>query len=593
MVRKKSRSPSTQQKPGVKKGQGHAGPPRFDPYHKLLSRLYEHLNVLYEYDSVRGDHTSDARQSGLGGWLDDLAFLCEYKKGGDACTAIGLEDSEECYVFWVAANVDPSRKITPFLEKLLKPFPEMLHMSAEDKAQREQRLLHMCVDHAWLKIKDLRSLLLRAISQCLDRVDHPVLTDWHEQFTNSTDHVACCRLAYGLRHTDGLKEITSMETYKRSPAERKSPFHRVEHYIGRLSHYVRATQRLIKELPLVKDLITNPYLVKCIPLPRCVNLPQPDNLTTLDGICTRMLPKDDPMWSPLKAELGSRSIVEKLLVRHQNPKTPRVHAEIQVLDFFHGQGLKWAENSKYVGCSKPACFLCQRYFRHHPARPNEPASHQKVWLSWGPVLLELGTDDPSYIQQRNILNKIIQDIRDELFDQMRSGRGPHTWHEDTRTDITRSLNGAEDRSVSELTFVLDSVYIGSSSDQGLSQKYFNVTSANYTQMLQLPVKPRLPFPDKAFSTTILSQKAREMPTYMIQIPVQTAIPFQVEALCCRKMVIILHSSGLGFAKFPCLYTSIICHHKYQYLICGLSYYLYVNNDSYEYRYLGIASPLAQ
>jgi hypothetical protein len=33
---------------------------------------------------------------------------------------------------------------------------------------------------------------------------------------------------------------------------------------------------------------------------------------------------------------------------------PRVHAEVQILDFFYNNDLKFEESDTFVGCSKPA-----------------------------------------------------------------------------------------------------------------------------------------------------------------------------------------------------------------------------------------------
>ncbi|KAH8197382.1 hypothetical protein TruAng_008441 [Truncatella angustata] len=448
MGRKKSRSPAAQQAHVVSNNHGPIGPPRFDKYSKLIKRFYEHLLVLYEYDSVRGEHTAENPEPGLGRFLDDLAFLCEYEKGGNACTAIGVQDSEELFIFWVAANFGSRKKIVPFLESLLKEFANLSQTSSAATSDHEHRLKASCINYARLKIKALKDLLLRAVSDCHSRTQNPIFALWREQFNSCPSDVAVCELAYRLRNSDEIKTIEVMAqepTYLRSSAERKSPFGQVRHYVGRLAHYVRVVRRLIQDINsvAVRDLITNPFRVEAVPLATCVDLPRPDNLTTLDGICTRMLEAHDPFLDQLKREFANRNIVEKIMAHYENCKTPRVHAEIQVLDFFHIHGIRWARDD----------------------RPKEPQSHQKVWPMWGPMLLKSQSEDARYVEQRDILNSIINDIRRELIDQIKAGHGRHSWHEDTRTDITRSTADAKVEHPRRFSLRLSDVRIDSSDGQ--------------------------------------------------------------------------------------------------------------------------------
>jgi hypothetical protein len=98
---------------------------------KLLHRFYEPLGLLFALGTARGEHThktlpsfeqveSFTTQQLRRQFLNELAFLCDYKKGGDSCTAIALGQTPQHWVFWVAANKCPERLIIPFLIELLK-----------------------------------------------------------------------------------------------------------------------------------------------------------------------------------------------------------------------------------------------------------------------------------------------------------------------------------------------------------------------------------------------------------------------------------------------------------------------------------------
>jgi OTT_1508-like deaminase len=71
-------------------------------------------------------------------------------------------------------------------------------------------------------------------------------------------------------------------------------------------------------------------------------------------------------------------------LRERNIIKTRVHAELQVVDYFSRKKLEFVGGDKYVGCSKPACYLCYRWISLHPGGFSLPASHKKVspWMAW-------------------------------------------------------------------------------------------------------------------------------------------------------------------------------------------------------------------
>jgi hypothetical protein len=98
---------------------------------KLMKRFYEPLVLQYILDPTRGSHI---RLEPLGSqdesevddcklrrsFVDDLAYICDFEKGGGTVTAIALETRPEGVVFWVAANEDVKTKVVQSLEGILK-----------------------------------------------------------------------------------------------------------------------------------------------------------------------------------------------------------------------------------------------------------------------------------------------------------------------------------------------------------------------------------------------------------------------------------------------------------------------------------------
>lgn len=177
--------------------------------------------------------------------------------------------------------------------------------------------------------------------------------------------------------------------------------------------------------------------------PPCISRPVPDSHTTLNGILTRMLKKDDPERPAIERSLAYMDTQFGIFERFRAQYTlcrPQVHAEVQALEYFHKRGLSFVGNDPYIACSKPACLCCELYFKYHPARMVVPESHRKVWISWGPPLVERFTKtDPTSQCQRQVLDKMIEEVCRDANGQILRRSPPPSWHPDSQTGITEGL----------------------------------------------------------------------------------------------------------------------------------------------------------
>ncbi|KAJ5557706.1 hypothetical protein N7513_003292 [Penicillium frequentans] len=131
-----------------------------------------------------------------------------------------------------------------------------------------------------------------------------------------------------------------------------------------------------------------------------------------------------------------KSVFEDFVAEYRRTK-PRIHAEVQVLEHFYINKMVFAENDPYIACSKPACLCCEMYFKYHPARMIVPESHRNIWANWGPPIVENYSKwTPAGRRQLDILNSMIQELREmiirEALGQSRAGN----WHPDSMTGIT-------------------------------------------------------------------------------------------------------------------------------------------------------------
>jgi hypothetical protein len=166
----------------------------FDLSQKLLHRFYEPLGLLFALGTTRGEHTDKTlppfEQADLltdqqlkRQFLDELAFLCDYKKGGDSCTAIALGETPQHYVFWVAANKCPEKRIVPFLIRLLK-------ILEEAHGRRDGRLL----------TEDIFRISLTFARKRIKTYANSLLSDLKrlKGFSACTDEPICKLHAFGL-----------------------------------------------------------------------------------------------------------------------------------------------------------------------------------------------------------------------------------------------------------------------------------------------------------------------------------------------------------------------------------------------------------
>lgn len=145
--------------------------PRLDAYLRLIYRLYEALYLLEIMGRVRGPHhvakldfsTLLAVQRRF---LKNLAFLCDYKKGGPSSTAVAVEDCENSNVFWLASNEGPSEEIRTFLRSILMKAKASCTMPNDQKHRTEIDLISQCVELASSRIKKLAHGLSSSAKKC-------------------------------------------------------------------------------------------------------------------------------------------------------------------------------------------------------------------------------------------------------------------------------------------------------------------------------------------------------------------------------------------------------------------------------------------
>lgn len=150
------------------------GPPRLDPYNRILARLYEPLFLLRALGQTRGQHTPQPTSFDLSTekrrrLLQNLCYVCDFKKGGETCTATGLEDCQTSYRFWVASN-SKTANIVAFLKEALDMLCNSVNSAGSDLDTKKSAFVQICVEFAGKRIKEEQKLLLKEAAQCTSKL---------------------------------------------------------------------------------------------------------------------------------------------------------------------------------------------------------------------------------------------------------------------------------------------------------------------------------------------------------------------------------------------------------------------------------------
>lgn len=153
------------------------GRPRINPYDRLLARFYEPLFLLKTLGQTRGEHTPEPPSRDIGQahrrrFLSNLCYICDFKKGGDSCTAIALEDSPTCYLFWIASN-EENERIVVFVKKALSMMRDTGDLASSSLTRAKSQFVLYCAHFAANRIKQegkcLRREAQRSVSTLLEQ----------------------------------------------------------------------------------------------------------------------------------------------------------------------------------------------------------------------------------------------------------------------------------------------------------------------------------------------------------------------------------------------------------------------------------------
>ncbi|KIW36439.1 uncharacterized protein PV06_11328 [Exophiala oligosperma] len=424
---------------------------------KLLRRFYEPLTLLRVIDPTRGaqrpdltlDRGLDEQSKLWRNFLDQLAFLCDFEKGGDTVTAVAVQRTVEYPIFSLASNSKSRNKAAAHLRWILTSLGQ-IHTTEKTAPQVEDEITNRCIEFSHRRIKVYSAWLVRAIrnatrttGEVVNAEDAFILKEF-QQVTDleSTPHQLCSH-AHTLRR-GRLMEILTIRHVAHS---HRGVWSDIRHYLGRLGSWSKAVRILILGAATFPQRIENAR-VEIIGTNGPADLPNKHHLTDLNGVVKRMVPADQTamvkQFNQALLEANSVAQVEDRFREEYAHIKPRPHAELLLLEYFHRNGLDFATDDRYIGCSKPSCYCCHIYMHCHPGRFAPRPCHGNLWIHWAPPyplpLADRGAPKnvgrPQEHHTFKMLQEMLVSIRRDLQEQILSRRPKRARLPDSTTGMS-------------------------------------------------------------------------------------------------------------------------------------------------------------
>lgn len=140
-----------------------------------LPRLYEPLVLLHVLDTIQGEHIARSKDD-LSypdriskdelrrRFLDELSYVCDYKKGGDTMTAIFVSSTPLTYYIATNKNSFHDGRVLRFLRDIL----QLLAGATKEGAASERRILKKCTSFSKDRILVYQQFLRTFLEKCLE-----------------------------------------------------------------------------------------------------------------------------------------------------------------------------------------------------------------------------------------------------------------------------------------------------------------------------------------------------------------------------------------------------------------------------------------
>ena len=275
------------------------------------------------------------------------------------------------------------------------------------------------------------------------------LREWIEELQNivnaETDLVSKVEFCYRSRQNDHFSLLSLLNKDQNNQYPQYSS---LRHNVARLGEHVKTVENIIavqKYHPELLDASISPPISS----PGTLPFPNLSDTPLVELIESTIITKKDreSCYSALQVitncfseQRDSAAYIRSVC---QRAKSTRVHAELVLLDWFRSSGSRFLAEDRYIGCSKDACYSCDRYVQALAQKEKVAfrGCHNKVYLAWRPPDTPSDSSFETTRHKDILLQRIMGIVRSDLQKQLqRSDR--RTWHFDSSTGITTQVSAA-------------------------------------------------------------------------------------------------------------------------------------------------------
>ncbi|KAL4925950.1 nucleic acid/nucleotide deaminase domain-containing protein [Aspergillus undulatus] len=410
---------------------------------KELRRFYEPLGILYELtlrDQTKPRSIFSASARGISimqrrrDFVDSVAFIGAYSK--ECEIALALERQPDLLIVRVAGTGETEKIVVPFLNGLLRALSHIVKpndIRGELKDRIVLELSDMALDYAkektfahYLKIlHDIAPICLADITTGLNEADRDCLRfkAWFQnKFYNNGAPLTREHMRVLARECFDARQSEQLELLRKFAFQGNEHVTHFEKFYKELTNLSRTIEMMFKlfesAVSLHQDL-ANDLVVESLPTSKGLPVPLLSRKLSMDGIANRMFSDSSKKDEFLqKLQQTAPPGLTKTLAHYSQTVVTEVHPELILINYFDGlsDGGFLDENDKYIGCTKPSCYLCHLFISYHPARYSRISASSKICLNWR--LPDIGRDECKSMaraeNQKSILRQLTNTIRTEL-----------------------------------------------------------------------------------------------------------------------------------------------------------------------------------
>ncbi|OAX85577.1 hypothetical protein ACJ72_00038 [Emergomyces africanus] len=446
---------------------------------KVLHRFYGQILLLETLGLVRGDRQKAELISDEPGIHDTklrrhfcnaLAYICAFDTGSDCVTALALDAQPDITNVLIAANRGVPDDVITFLRDILS----ILHRIAQeahdtDTSMIQEDIVQKVVKQSRPRISHYHEVAIDMCKSCLPLIKsardklagpsaHPKIAEldrlktFLDQYFKPSRSLGSEQECLDLvKHCHSIRSsgmIRSLNSFAAHGQTCQSKFQRLQEILKKLGKHITCSRRLVDAATQLSDefvLGFNIQRIKASPLSSVSLPPKKQSVESIVSRITSVPAEKDMIKRQLEKRLGKSLAEISLDIKQKYEITQtQTHAELLLLSYIEQNGCQFRDpDDRYIGCSKPACYLCHLFIRYHPSNYSLPDTSNKLYVKWRtPDICSNGEDTSiiPYGDEEMILDKMIQQIKaDFKNDVMRAKL--RFMHADSSADVTSTVGG--------------------------------------------------------------------------------------------------------------------------------------------------------